>query len=143
MLDIVLNNLKKSESQKLTGSNLPYFEHKCALLNLPSYDTTIGFSFKIKREFKRIKRYSVASLDFTECQSKSTMQKLHKIALLNFGFAVLLRASKQVFKYFLNYEFLSRLQSIINKLAEFRYREEWTGTSSLPIISLQVNICGE
>lgn len=85
MYEITLNKLQNSISQKLTGAILPYFAHKCALLNLPSYDTTIGFSFKIKREFKRIKRYSVASLNFTECQSKSTMQKLSKIKLFAFA----------------------------------------------------------
>lgn len=101
MLNFSQNMTLKIESEFLHSGNLPYFAHKCALLNLPSYDTTLGFVVEFKRDFKRIKRGPGLALNTRECQSNTTMRKLSKIKLFIFTENRFCRQSKQEFKEFL------------------------------------------
>lgn len=101
MFEIALNTSKKTEFGILGNSILPNFAHKCALLNLPSYDTTLGFVVKFKSDFKQFKRHCALLLNSIKCQSKTTMRKLRKIALSVFSIDSLLCVYKQGFKKYL------------------------------------------
>lgn len=135
MFEMALNSIKKTKLRIIGNPILPYFAHKCALLSLPSYDTTIGPFVKIKNDFKRIKRYPLASFNSTECQRDRTMRKLSKIALFIFGFYRLLSNRTQEFKKYLKIKIfrLHSLQSALQSSITVRNGRE----PHFPIIALQ------
>lgn len=113
MLRIVLNRLQKTEIGKLYYVIFPNLAHRCAVLNLPSYDTSLRIFFKIKNEFKRIKKGCGLAVRPIECQSKYTMRKSSKIKVLGFTIIAVFMCVKRQFKKFLNNSFfwLCSLQS--------------------------------
>jgi len=113
MLRFVLNRLQKTEIGKLYYPILPNLAHRCAVLNLPSYDTSLRIFFKIKNEFKRIKKGCELALEVIECLSKYTMQKLSKIELFLFAIIAVFMCVKRQFKKFLinSFFWLCSLQS--------------------------------
>jgi hypothetical protein len=141
---MVSNKIQKCRNKILTSPILPNFAHRCAVLNLPSYDTLKGFSFEFKRDFKRFKWVRGLSLDSTECLSNNTMRKLNKIKLFVFDNSAVFTRVNRGFKKYIKTMFFHKNSTIhlfILKLQRILFAQAIDGyfQPALPQLSVAIN----